>query len=115
MLKIQDIYTIFSFCLIFLCSSCSELSGTPAPDETQMVALEECQLSATGVSTRLAAKCGKITVLENRSQPGGRKIDLNIAIIPAVSRSPAPDPLFFLTGGPGQAATELYLQLSFCV
>ena len=28
-------------------------------------------------------------------------------MIPAVSDSPEPDPLFFLAGGPGQAATEL--------
>jgi pimeloyl-ACP methyl ester carboxylesterase len=37
---------------------------------------------------------------------------LNIAIVPAVSRNPAPDPLFFLAGGPGQAATESYPLLS---
>ena len=39
----------------------------------------------------------------------GRKIPLAIARIPAVSRSPQPDPLFLLAGGPGQAAIETFL------
>ena len=33
---------------------------------------------------------------------------LRVAVIPAVSRSPRPDPLFLLAGGPGQAATEAF-------
>jgi len=76
------------------------------------IILEDCQLSAPGLATRQAARCGKLTVLENPLDSTSRQIELNLAVIPAVSRSPAPDPLFFLTGGPGQAATESYLPLS---
>ena len=36
-----------------------------------------------------------------------------MAVVPAVSRSPAPDPLVFITGGPGQAATESYVSIRF--
>ena len=54
------------------------------------------------------ALCGRLTVYEDRSTNTGRQISLNIASIPAVSRNPEPDPLFFLAGGPGQAATESY-------
>ena len=53
-----------------------------------------------------------LTVYEDRAAGSGRQIDLHIAVIPALSRSPAPDPLFFLTCGPGQAATESYLFLA---
>jgi pimeloyl-ACP methyl ester carboxylesterase len=85
--------------------------STPA-SEAQGLTLEDCQLSAPGLSTRLSARCGALPVYEDRSAGSGRQIQLKVSVIPAVSRSPAPDPLFFLTGGPGQAATESYLQLS---
>ena len=42
----------------------------------------------------------------------GRTIALRVAVLKALSRNPAPDPLFFLAGGPGQAATESYVELS---
>lgn len=58
---------------------------------------------------RLDARCGKLEVFEDRQANNGRKISLNIAVIPAISRNPAPDPLFFIAGGPGEAATESYL------
>ena len=92
-------------------------SSTPAQTEQAPLAaaipLRDCQLSAPGIATRMPARCGKLSVPENPQEPTGRQIELNLAVIPAVSRSPASDPLFFLTGGPGQAATESYLQLSF--
>jgi pimeloyl-ACP methyl ester carboxylesterase len=58
---------------------------------------------------RIAAECGTLSVPEDRSRPESRRIDLRIAIVRAVSRNPAPDPLVFFTGGPGQAATESYV------
>ncbi len=50
--------------------------------------------------------CGTYEVYENRASKTGRKIPLNIVVIPALSPTPAPDPLFVLVGGPGQAATD---------
>lgn len=58
---------------------------------------------------RLDARCGHLEVYENRQTNSGRKISLNIAVIPAISRNPLPDPLFFIPGGPGEAATESYI------
>ena len=55
----------------------------------------------------MPARCGSLTVYEDRAAGDGRTIDLKIVVIPAVSDNPEPDPLFFLAGGPGQAATEL--------
>jgi pimeloyl-ACP methyl ester carboxylesterase len=48
--------------------------------------------------------CGTLSVPENRSAPAGRHIELRLAVLPALGK-PAPDPLFILAGGPGQAAT----------
>ena len=39
--------------------------------------------------------------------PEGRTIALNILVVPAAEQGGEPDPVFFLAGGPGQAATEL--------
>ena len=56
------------------------------------------------------ALCGTLRVFENRQTRTGRQISLNIVVLPAVG-SPSPDPLFFLAGGPGQAAAQLAPQL----
>ena len=65
--------------------------------------LAECRLPRLAV----AAQCGTLTVPENRAAPQGRQITLTVAILPANTLSPRPDPLFILPGGPGQAATYL--------
>ncbi|HZF11438.1 MAG TPA: alpha/beta fold hydrolase [Thermoanaerobaculia bacterium] len=52
------------------------------------------------------ALCGTYPVWENRVTKSGRKIPLNIIVLPAKSPDPAPDPIFELAGGPGQGATE---------
>jgi len=50
--------------------------------------------------------CGSFEVLEDRAAPFGRTIALNLAVLPALAPSPAPDPIFYLVGGPGGAATR---------
>jgi pimeloyl-ACP methyl ester carboxylesterase len=50
--------------------------------------------------------CGTLEVPEDRTAPAGRRIRLRLAVLPALGRRPAPDPLFLLAGGPGQAATD---------
>lgn len=85
-------------------------SPTPATSsESNSIVTESCQLSAPGTPLRTAAECGVYTVYENREKGAGRQIEINLAIIKALSRTPQPDPVFFLAGGPGQAATEAYL------
>ncbi|TMA25615.1 MAG: alpha/beta hydrolase [Deltaproteobacteria bacterium] len=66
------------------------------------VALAPCRLKGTG----LPAQCGALRVPEDRAHPRGRQIDLKLAVVPALARAPAPDPLFLLAGGPGQSALE---------
>lgn len=80
--------------------------------ERSIIPLTDCLLNAPGQG-QVKALCGRLAVTED---PGStdpviskKKIDLNIAVIQAVSRSPAPDPIFLLAGGPGQAATEAFL------
>src|SRR5215217_2256948 len=43
--------------------------------------------------------CGTMPVWENRTAKSGRKIDLYMVVLPAQSPNPAPDPVFYLSGG----------------
>jgi pimeloyl-ACP methyl ester carboxylesterase len=56
----------------------------------------------------VAARCGTLDVAEDRSRPGGRRIGLAIAVVPAEGARPAPDPVFVLAGGPGQSIREVF-------
>jgi pimeloyl-ACP methyl ester carboxylesterase len=53
------------------------------------------------------ARCGKYEVYEDRAAQRGRRIELRVVILPALNTRRAPDALFILAGGPGQAATDL--------
>src|SRR4051812_16686335 len=48
-----------------------------------------------------AARCGYLTVPEDRSKPGGRTIRIFVLRLPATSPNPKPDPIVVLSGGPG--------------
>lgn len=52
----------------------------------------------------LAVTCGYLTVPEDRSQPDSRNIQLAVAIVSARGPAPRPDPLVYLSGGPGSSA-----------
>lgn len=79
-------------------------SPDPASSPGGTLPLEDCRLPGSGVE----ARCGRLTVPENRNAPDGRTIDLNIAVVPATGSTPEDDPLFLLAGGPGQAGVETY-------
>jgi pimeloyl-ACP methyl ester carboxylesterase len=51
-------------------------------------------------------RCGELSVPEDRSQPQGPTIRLAVVIFKTSSPHPAPDPVFVLGGGPGQALLE---------
>ena len=51
--------------------------------------------------------CGGLEVFEDRAAGTGRRIRLAIVVLPSVSSDVHADPLFFLAGGPGQAAAQM--------
>ncbi|MDJ0763554.1 MAG: alpha/beta hydrolase [Myxococcota bacterium] len=81
--------------------------GPSAETSQARLVLEPCSHEVEGQEelAELNALCGKYDVWENRKRKEGRKISLNIAVVPALGKA-KPDPLFLLSGGPGQAATE---------
>ncbi|HEU0299262.1 MAG TPA: alpha/beta hydrolase [Longimicrobium sp.] len=52
-------------------------------------------------------RCGTVEVPENREQPGGRTIALNVAVVPARTPTPVREAVVFFAGGPGQPAVPM--------
>jgi len=50
-------------------------------------------------------QCGYLSVLEDRAKPQGRRIQIFVMRAPAVSATPKPDPIVYLSGGPGGAGS----------
>lgn len=84
--------------LVSLCAACAEQA--PRGDQPSLE-LEPCD--ALGHD----ARCGRLEVFEDRDRGAGRRISLNVVVLPALGDDVAPDPLFVLAGGPGQAASRL--------
>ncbi|MBY6205071.1 alpha/beta hydrolase [Halomonas denitrificans] len=82
-------------------------TGTAIGQDDRWPDLEKCELSAAGGRITVSARCGTLSVPENREQPDGRTLDLAWAVIPARSSTVEPDPVVFLAGGPGQAARDI--------
>jgi pimeloyl-ACP methyl ester carboxylesterase len=76
-------------------------SRIPFPTPSSRVALQPCKAGGMPEEVR----CGTYEVYEDRAAKSGRKIALNIVVVPALSSTPAADPLFWLEGGPGVGAT----------
>jgi pimeloyl-ACP methyl ester carboxylesterase len=74
--------------------------------------LSDCRLEHPLELTSVPARCGRLRVAENPAQASGRSIDLSVAVVPALNRRAAAAPLFLLAGGPGQAASDLYVSLA---
>ena len=85
-------------------------AGQAAP--VARLALSPCELHQLQGLTLTQARCGHLAVAENPADPRGRRIELRVAVVPAVSTRKRPDPLFVLAGGPGMAATDFYASVA---
>ncbi|HEY7754231.1 MAG TPA: alpha/beta fold hydrolase [Steroidobacteraceae bacterium] len=80
------------------------------PDFAQAagIVLEPCRISDPQGLVSTEARCARFPVAENPDEPGGKTIELAVAVVPAVATRGKPDPLFLLAGGPGQGAIQGY-------
>jgi pimeloyl-ACP methyl ester carboxylesterase len=102
-----------------LAAGCTQTSPAAKADAGTLrtlgsLAFKPCSLpSPSPRGEPLEAQCTTFAVPEDRSKPGGRSIALNIAWIPPRNTGdPATDPVFFLAGGPGQAAVATFPALA---
>lgn len=77
------------------------IQSTHATRKRAKFPLQPCDVKGTS-----GALCGTYDVYENRAAKTGRKINLNIIVLPALNPDAAADPVFWLHGGPGAAATS---------
>ncbi len=79
-----------------------------AKDSASAIKLTPCRLEHPFRMLALSAECGTFVTPENPAEPSGRKIELFVARVPAISFKKQPDPLFLIAGGPGTSAVDLY-------
>lgn len=81
--------------------------GDSAVRRLGSIDFQPCALSGVLGGAPTDARCGVLRVPENPAAPTGRKVDVHVTWLPAGDRGePAADPVFFLAGGPGQAASD---------
>jgi pimeloyl-ACP methyl ester carboxylesterase len=115
-----------SAALVVACAAAPATPGVPAtpdvpasatPDAAAVrllgdQALAPCVVRGeTPVVAEVPGLCGTLRVPEDRANPGGRDLALRVAVIPATNPDPAPDPLFAIAGGPGEASTAFFAWL----
>ncbi len=79
--------------------------STPKPSGSSAqpsLALKPCTVAGAAIQ----AECGFLHVPEDRSNPGGRTLNLWTVVVRARDPNPEPDPLFYIVGGPGAYATH---------
>ena len=90
-------------CALLLTATAAQAQGPAAPGSDRLgLELRSCRLP----DVEDAVRCGVFRVPEDRSKPGGRVLPLKVIVLPARSATPAKAPVVFLSGGPGQGATD---------
>ena len=83
--------------------SCATSALPPLETRPEPIQLASCRVPKSTTSVF----CGKYVVFENRAAGAGRRITLDIVVLPATGPKPASDPVFVLVGGPGLGAATL--------
>lgn len=96
-------HSLFRFTFVVLLGLFASLqNGSVAHQNGDAVTLKPCE--PRGIPG--PAKCGTFEVFENRATRKGRKIGINIIVLPATGDKREPDPFFYFAGGPGSGASE---------
>ncbi len=96
----RDMLVIAIVCTI-TCAVSAAHAGTP-------LELSACRINAGPAFPGIKARCGTMLRPENPADPASPKIEIRVAVVPALNLQPEPDPLVPLAGGPGQGAIQFY-------
>src|SRR6516162_8632251 len=90
------------------CAACGDSSssgGSSGGGTSATFKPAPCPAPEADQLAKLNATCGMLTAPQNRSNPKEGKVQLPVAIIPALSKEPKqPDPIVYMSGGPGSNA-----------
>jgi pimeloyl-ACP methyl ester carboxylesterase len=94
--------------LVALAASLCLSACIPGPETARpSITLDSCRLPGVDAP----ARCGTYEVWEDREAKTGRRIKIDLAILPAKARAREADPIVVLAGGPGQGAVSLASQV----
>jgi pimeloyl-ACP methyl ester carboxylesterase len=91
--------------VILLCALAGSIAGREAPAS---LPLEDCRISAGPGYPGMKAKCGVLPRPLDPQNPDSATVELQVAVVAALSLEPATDPLVPIAGGPGQSSIEFY-------
>jgi pimeloyl-ACP methyl ester carboxylesterase len=87
-------------------------SATPTPPLLAGQPMTPCVIKGeVPVVAEAPGFCGTLQVPEDRSNPSGRHIGLQVAVVPALAAPAAPDPFVAIAGGPGDGSTSFFAWL----
>ncbi|MEY2447881.1 MAG: hypothetical protein QOH79_1357 [Acidimicrobiaceae bacterium] len=100
---------VVAVALLLIAAACSSGKTTSSPATTTTTRPQYTPVFAKGacndsVPVDPRVECGTLTVPEDRSKPTSRQVVMPVAIVHTADPNPAPDPVLYLSGGPGQAA-----------
>jgi pimeloyl-ACP methyl ester carboxylesterase len=107
--NLKDHTLVLAFVIVLAACSSTVTNQTPSTTtvpsittavQKSSITLQPCKLDSA------SAFCGTLRVYEDRAAHSGRMIDLRVAVIKAKDPTSAPDPIFWLAGGPGQSAID---------
>lgn len=89
---------------------CSVQGSRSRPAEIAKFVEAQCPFDLPeGVTEGENFRFGYVTVPELHAHPGGKTIQLAVAIYPSLSENPAPDPLVLNTSGPGKSNMDNFV------
>jgi len=115
--RISVLITVLLFGLV----SC-QLQGTPtpivdrlptptasdgnAPDQAGILDPRQCETYNPSIEDREGQTyfCGALILPQDPALPAGQEIEIRFAVVKSRSENPLPDPILFLSGGPGSSA-----------
>jgi pimeloyl-ACP methyl ester carboxylesterase len=72
----------------------------------------DCRLQSGPGQPTVGARCTTIEVPLDHADPDGARLGLFVAVVPALTPTPQPDPFTVIAGGPGQGASEFFAAFS---
>lgn len=107
MFRRRQLFLACALALLFTQGSSGQEKGAQRGDGARAgLVLAPCEVPGADEGAKEKARCGTFEVFENRAAKSGRRIKLNVVVFPATGQTVAPDPLFYMAGGPGSSATE---------
>ena len=101
----KNCVVVAAVCLVAACSISSPRASTRGASYQATPCPQPNIAGVPDLDFPPGVQCGYLTVPENRAKPDGRKIRIFVMRAPAVSATPKPDPLVYLSGGPGGAGS----------